>query len=280
MSSGGKISVEPLGGGLWRIAFLMGRSRRAGLSLSSSRGVLGGDVGSSELALKGSSQGTITPLPRDTADTKHDVGNPAMTAAWSGTPSHAWGRWFQLVIVRRRRGIPPHARGRPVRERPEPDFGGNTPACAGPTRGQPRRPPTRPEHPRMRGRQPRQHGIPVADRNTPAYAGPTGPGGQDAAVSGEHPRAGVFRPCPRPGLPPACRPRARARGRHLLHLGHQGYVRNTPACAGPTSPSTSSKPQHTEHPRVRGADGTMATPTTRTFGTPPRARGRRRRRPR
>ncbi|WP_246083198.1 DUF2637 domain-containing protein [Nonomuraea diastatica] len=60
-------SVEPPGGGPWRIAFLTGHSHRAGSSRSSSREALDGAAGSSESDSKGGSGRTITSPPHPRA---------------------------------------------------------------------------------------------------------------------------------------------------------------------------------------------------------------------
>ena len=151
----------------------------------------------------------------------------------------------------------------------------NTPACAGTTRT--RRPPgsCRSEHPRVRGDDepgvnrrvycpgtpPRARGrLQVGQRpgrgvrNTPACAGTTTRVPRATPESPEHPRVRgddlyegqQYRSLR--GTPP------RARGRRVRGRRAEPQERNTPACAGTTSPAQSSRPTSSEHPRVRGDD--------------------------
>jgi len=77
----------------------------------------------------------------------------------------------------------------------------------------------------------------------------------------------------------------RARGRRRPEPILPPGVRSIPACAGPTPAVRAARHAHTEHPRVRGADGLVVTLPAKGTGASPRARGRppgrdRRRRPR
>jgi len=175
---------------------------------------------------------------------------------------------------------------------------GNTPACAGTTRASDPRPARTAEHPRVRGDDPSAppfrlpgYGTPPRARgrlpaatapaalrgNTPACAGTTRGGRVGGGALSEHPRVrgddltNTAAGLQVRGTPP------RARGRRLAGQHRRRGERNTPACAGTTRPSRSTPGRGAEHPRVRG-DDPGADPLLRGVpGTPPRARGRRRR---
>ena len=132
-------------------------------------------------------------------------------------------------------GTPPRARGRHVVITERPTRIGNTPACAGKTKGPPKRHTGDREHPRVRGED----------------------------------EAGNVSFTDLTGTPP------RARGRQNSRLTMEGKLGNTPACAGKTTDSPAEYPQHREHPRVRGEDGRQCQRALHPAGTPPRARGRR-----
>ena len=138
-----------------------------------------------------------------------------------------------------RRGTPPRARGRPSRSSLHRPPPRNTPACAGTTASERTTRVIPAEHPRVRG-----------DDPPPAPLG--------ASEGGTPPRAR--------GRPPAAR-------RTLL------CERNTPACAGTTVRRSGRTSLPPEHPRVRGDDLGNRTFHIPDLGTPPRARGRRRRGP-
>ena len=69
-----------------------------------------------------------------------------------------------------------------------------------------------------------------------------------------------------------------ARGRRKLGLNGRIAVRFTPVCTGKTDRQGSQSPPIAVHPRVHGEDGSNSAPARPNSGSPPCARGRRRRR--
>ena len=69
-----------------------------------------------------------------------------------------------------------------------------------------------------------------------------------------------------------------ARGRLLRRREHRSSRRITPACAGKTRDAKANHLFEPDHPRMRGEDGNYAEYLTASDGSPPHARGRRRRR--
>ena len=180
--------------------------------------------------------------------------------------------------LHRTSGTPPRARGRRGRAIAVRPPRRNTPACAGTTAGAVRLPPGGGEHPRVRGDDAcsTRHGTTVLG-NTPACAGTTNVARLVRERLKEHPRVRGDDSCEglleggADGTPP------RARGRPAHPVASPPDLGNTPACAGTTRWARTWRARTTEHPRVRGDDPRRHTRVSRGQGTPPRARGRRRR---
>ena len=199
---------------------------------------------------------------------------------------------------KRGKGSPPHARGRQPMTSALRLRWGITPACAGktPTPTNPTQP--SPDHPRMRGEDPttipvwlspagspphaRGRRVPDIARPsflgiTPACAGKTPRWHTASASTSDHPRMrgedilGSKVRAAKPGSPP------HARGRQLgRDLGSVG-ARITPACAGKTAQRVYREIEASDHPRMRGEDSRSTGPCWCGGGSPPHARGRRRR---
>ena len=135
---------------------------------------------------------------------------------------------------RRRRGSPPHARGR----QPGPSPGGRrfriTPACAGKTSFAIRIGRLARDHPRMRGEDGSRVIQWVADVGSPPHA----------------------------------------RGRRIRRRRRLGILRITPACAGKTLAHAREWRSEQDHPRMRGEDDGTRYDTPDELGSPPHARGR------
>ena len=154
--------------------------------------------------------------------------------------------------------------------------------------------------PRARGRRDTRQPVGVHVRNTPACAGTTHHTKCQSCTAAEHPRVRGDDPrrTRETGQPDGTPPRARGRlRRDRVAVRSQ---RNTPACAGttwalnptdtafgntPACAGTTKASRHLprgplEHPRVRGDDIPIPLRGNASSGTPPRARGRRQRRPR
>ena len=119
------------------------------------------------------------------------------------------------------------------------------------------RPGLRGSPPHARGR---LHVVPLAFRHariTPACAGKTSVGFLSVLLGG--------------GSPP------HARGRHPRRNQRGRYPRITPACAGKTFRFHVDDHELQDHPRMRGEDSHKAMPENARSGSPPHARGRRRR---
>ena len=136
-------------------------------------------------------------------------------------------------------GSPPHARGRQACVCREGVCRRITPACAGKTFYYRIRQGPYQDHPRMRG--------------------------EDSL----HLSAARCRD----GSPP------HARGRRPTRLGWDPIEGITPACAGKTNLTNTSKRAIPDHPRMRGEDGSLLAARPVELGSPPHARGRRSRRP-
>ena len=210
------------------------------------------------------------------AGTTYDAANPL-----AGVEEHPRVRGDDLDTItgrHNRAGTPPRARGR----RTHPWWpllrGRNTPACAGTTATACGCTSSPAEHPRVRGDDPDfLRRFVDGQRNTPACAGTTWTTASPTMRSTEHPRVRgddaitALVTVLQLGTPP------RARGR-LLQRQNAGRIRrNTPACAGTTRSVTHDFGDPEEHPRVRGDDFISIPMARRLCGTPPRARGRRKR---
>ena len=191
-------------------------------------------------------------------------------------------------------GAPPRARGGQARRIPPGGVERSTPACAGRTLVRVAVMRTPPEHPRVRGADSARYGSHVGAsgapprarggqpaagqrlgvlRSTPACAGRTAVAARSVPAGPEHPRvrgADVVR-SPKSTFIFGAPPRARGGRRHPVDHGRRR--RSTPACAGRTRWECSASCPRSEHPRVRGADATIAAHWSRTGGAPPRARG-------
>ena len=137
-------------------------------------------------------------------------------------------------MIRASSETPPLARGRPLFFLWAFAEGGNTPACAGKTPCADSRRGPGEKHPRLRGEDAELTWQATAALETPPLA------------------------------------RGRRRG---SHGGRQGE-RNTPACAGKTSGTPSSRRLPWKHPRLRGEDLDLQHQSEREEETPPLARGR------
>ena len=128
--------------------------------------------------------------------------------------------------------------------------------------------------PRARGRRRTLRWAARRVRLTPACAGTTGLAGALGNGHGAHPRVrGDDDDTEQPVRPDVGSP-PRARGRRGAAGGGAGLVGLTPACAGTTSSSRSSRTRSGAHPRVRGDDDSLKLPHLVASGSPPRARGR------
>ena len=139
-----------------------------------------------------------------------------------------------LFWMWRRRGSPPHARGRLHTATGNVNVRGITPACAGKTSCDFPRVTMDSDHPRMRG-----------EDLSPS------------CVSFEH-----------GGSPP------HARGRHISKVKVGRFFRIPPACAGKTHSQPSLWGYWEDHPRMRGEDTGRTRPVRPPEGSPPHARGR------
>ena len=135
------------------------------------------------------------------------------------------------------------------------------------------------DHPRVRGEHDRARAAfvrgygsrPACAGNTPSGAGHQSTRADHPRVRGEHGVAvGAAQGCV--GSPP------RARGTRRVSWNADGDVRITPACAGNTVSSRRRSTSTPDHPRVRGEHVGVFLPVDATCGSPPRARGTRRRR--
>ena len=195
-------------------------------------------------------------------------------------------------------GSPPHARGRR-------QWGYNlsttrriTPACAGKTTSRSWTARRCWDHPRMRGEDVRHQehrrvfqGSPPHARGrrgqvhlscreqgiTPACAGKTFGIKNIDGYSKDHPRmrgediSMIEYGYVANGSPPHARGRLEAGHGHLDELGI------TPACAGKTATRPTCSSTRRDHPRMRGEDFPIPEPRDSHGGSPPHARGRRRR---
>ena len=192
-------------------------------------------------------------------------------------------------------GSPPHARGRRERRIRLSHCRRITPACAGKTSPMKSSRKLERDHPRMRGEDgsdrfpcgrvegspPHARGRlparPVAGRRpriTPACAGKTSSTAGKPNCQTDHPRMrGEDRSvpcwtCTRCGSPP------HARGRHLGLGNAAANAGITPACAGKTPSSKTSRTRGADHPRMRGEDPGVEVAWRVQLGSPPHARGR------
>ena len=138
------------------------------------------------------------------------------------------------AVSNHQRGSPPHARGRRLADRRSASAVGITPACAGKTRASRTSRASRRDHPRMRG--------------------------EDASSRPMRPHAS--------GSPP------HARGRPTYRTPASSSSRITPACAGKTRASRTSRASRRDHPRMRGEDKKLEYGENSARGSPPHARGR------
>ena len=129
---------------------------------------------------------------------------------------------------------PPHARGRLPLHFRSNEATRNTPACAGKTPGEKKSRQSRGKHPRMRGEDESTHLTPWSAPETPPHA----------------------------------------RGRRICGWNVCDTLRNTPACAGKTSPSHQQLRCRRKHPRMRGEDRNKSAILFFSSETPPHARGR------
>ena len=194
-------------------------------------------------------------------------------------------------------GSPPHARGRRREERRIGTGDRITPACAGKTINNVSSSGSGRDHPRMRGEDTNACcafrstiGSPPHARGrlgpelldnakwgiTPACAGKTTTGSSVIKSPQDHPRmrgedcrqVSVYHGFG--GSPP------HARGRLLVLLVEGAVLGITPACAGKTRAASAIFRPRTDHPRMRGEDGTNTALPANPSGSPPHARGRRR----
>ena len=175
------------------------------------------------------------------------------------------------LAVGRRRGSPPHARGRRTQLWRPRFCRGITPACAGKTKDKTHAWDDDADHPRMRGEDftrrpgtstsagspPHARGRRVAETEnrgrpgiTPACAGKTTMEPRRDRRRGEDVGFELRRHRER-GSPP------HARGRRRLRRRRRRVEGITPACAGKTICRTSSRCSSTDHPRMRGEDISM-----------------------
>ena len=178
----------------------------------------------------------ICHLPPDHPRMRGEDLSSGTTRYWqTGSPPHARGRRsIASVWLVRCGGSPPHARGRPPRSRRRARACRITPACAGKTAIPYSYSFSHSDHPRMRGEDSKTNG------------------GKSTAT----------------GSPPHARGRrTRKRNRTLA-----GGI--TPACAGKTLRSISSRSRTPDHPRMRGEDALADMRGEFEAGSPPHARGR------
>ena len=191
-------------------------------------------------------------------------------------------------------GLPPPARGAPVRCRQAGVDGRSTPACAGSTATGVTRSGWRRVYPRLRGEHHMQRhpcrvqsGLPPPARgardpklephvllgSTPACAGSTHHHEYERHIREVYPRlrgehrgwaSGWRIPA---GLPPP------ARGARREADPEAAQERSTPACAGSTPMAPSSPKSGTVYPRLRGEHGSPAGSAPPPGGLPPPARG-------
>ena len=176
-------------------------------------------------------------------------------------------------------GSPPHARGRRESHLRRWEESGITPACAGKTVTSSQRPTCSKDHPRMRGEDrpdlrnflmhfgspPHARGRPILPprrrrcaRITPACAGKTSQQCRSKGTDSDHPRM---------------------RGEdYTIEPFDVVKTGITPACAGKTPSPCCTEEKPPDHPRMRGEDALMRTERFLSPGSPPHARGRRRRR--
>ena len=182
-------------------------------------------------------------------------------------------------VRRRRRGSPPHARGRPWKAGGCMKIIRITPACAGKTTALHGARQRDTDHPRMRGED-SSSTEEVSSRFgiTPACAGKTGDVGLRKSLLTDHPRmrgedalVGEQGPELVNGSPP------HARGRRTKPPNPPSRLGITPACAGKTPQGASDHGSARDHPRMRGEDLSLESPATVGEGSPPHARGRHRR---
>ena len=196
-------------------------------------------------------------------------------------------------------GSPPHARGRRRRRCLRIGLLRITPACAGKTPPPSRSGSRSEDHPRMRGedllwagrrfarlgspphargRLVALAGFPAFVRITPACAGKTCSDLVGRSAPGDHPRMrgedsnGIAFRVLTAGSPP------HARGRPPSFLLAILLARITPACAGKTRKPPARQGTGGDHPRMRGEDSRTLFRSPGRGGSPPHARGRRRRR--
>mgnify|MGYP001190351610 CR=1 FL=1 len=154
-----------------------------------------------------------------------------------------------------------------------------TPACAGTTLGRGSRRRRTGAHPRVRGDDSSSHvpmpesaGSPPRARGRRAGGRPEGvPPRLTPACAGTTSRTRRAAPLAR-GSPPRARGRRGGVGAWGRGLGL------TPACAGTTWRTAPPGRSRWAHPRVRGDDASVMPTASTNFGSPPRARGRHRRR--
>jgi len=166
-------------------------------------------------------------------------------------------------------GTPPRARGRPEPEPVGRSIDRNTPACGDDFATTSHNTTELGTPPHARGRHVQRGLDRHQRRNTPACAGTTGCGTRSRGGSCQHPRV---RGDDRPTQPATSPPGGTRRGR-CADTG--SACRNTPACAGTTRTRRPPGSCRSEHPRVRGDDGSSSGRSHPGPGTPPRARGRR-----
>ena len=131
--------------------------------------------------------------------------------------------------------------------------------------------------PRMRGKHGAIAGVGLGGRITPAHAGKTRRRASRFSFSADHPRAcgenatafGVL--ANRGGSPP------RMRGKPLLEKSLRAADRITPAHAGKTMTRRSLMPMRSDHPRACGENMSIRGEVPDGYGSPPRMRGKRRR---
>ncbi|EGJ72706.1 hypothetical protein STTU_p0093 (plasmid) [Streptomyces sp. Tu6071] len=214
--------------------------------------------------------------------------------------------------VRAAHGASPRARGRRAGCGYSCRHRRSIPGCAGPTYAGAAGGRMAQEHPRVRGADlalvlddggetgasPRARGRPHAGRerrsttrSIPACAGPTGRKGCSRSIPAcAGPTCGMWILMPPPPEHPRVRgadlalvlddggetgASPRARGRPRIRLVIRSGIRSIPALAGPTATAGDPSMPGTEHPRARGADGSLGATAPAPLGASPRSRGRR-----
>ena len=115
-------------------------------------------------------------------------------------------------------------------------------------------------------------------KNTPAYAGNTSDPSSTIPVFRDHPRLrGEYGRLPVPLIVPVGSPPL-ARGIHARNKGIRDRIRITPACAGNTFQYLPRLHRQRDHPRLRGEYIVFFSQPEAEHGSPPLARGIRKRR--